>query len=243
MLPGLYFSLPMEANHISAAWPPMTHTAKHTRVNDILLGPLERPALRWLAAHQPAWMTPDKLTLIGVAGALMILVGYWLTQRNVNWLWLATAGFLVNWYGDSLDGTLARYRHIERPRYGFFVDHTVDALNTVMIVLGLGLSPLLHFEVAAFALVGYMLMMVLVYIRTYIDGVFKISYGKLGPTEVRVMLVAANTAVFFGGNPTFTLPFGQFSGFDLFAATIGVILFVIYITTVLQEARMLAKSE
>lgn len=221
----------------------MAHATKHTRVNDILLGPLERPALRWLAAHQPAWMTPDKLTLIGVAGALMILAGYWLTQRNLAWLWLANAGFLVNWFGDSLDGTLARYRQIERPRYGFFVDHTVDALNTVLIVFGLGLSSLLHFEVAAFALAGYLLMMVLVYIRTYIDGVFKISYGKLGPTEVRVMLVTANTAVIFWGNLYLHSPFGPVSGFDLFVAVVAALLFIIYITTVVREARELARLE
>lgn len=221
----------------------MTETKSHTRVNDILLGPLERPALAWLAAHMPAWMTPDKLTAIGTTGAILIMAGYWLTHRHPAWLWLANLGLFVNWFGDSLDGTLARYRKIERPRYGFFVDHTVDAFNTVLIVLGLGLSPLLHFQVAALALVGYLLMMVLVYVRTYVDGVFKISYGKLGPTEVRALIFLVNIGVFFWGNPSFNTPLGPASAFDLFAGAIAAILFVIYVFSTIQQARALAKVE
>src|SRR5919198_5149184 len=104
----------------------------HTRVNDILLGPLERPALQWLAAHMPAWITPDDCTLIGILGALLTLVSYGLSNLNPNFLWLASLGFFINWFGDSLDGTLARYRHIERPRYGYYIDHVIDVICQVM---------------------------------------------------------------------------------------------------------------
>lgn len=93
---------------------------QHTRVNKILLGPIERPALSWLAQKMPAWVTPDKLTITGFLGTILVAVSYVLTNQNHAFLWLASLGLVINWFGDSLDGTLARYRKIERPQYGFF---------------------------------------------------------------------------------------------------------------------------
>ncbi|MEI2692618.1 MAG: CDP-alcohol phosphatidyltransferase family protein [Anaerolineae bacterium] len=146
----------------------MTTPQDHKRVNDILLGPIERPALQWLAAHSPAWMTPDKLTAIGTAGAFLIFFSYLATRIHPGFLWLASLGFLINWYGDSLDGTLARYRKIQRPKYGFFIDHTVDAFTETLIMLGLGLSIYITFNVAALALIGYLMLSVFVYVRTFV---------------------------------------------------------------------------
>ena len=186
----------------------MSGIKDHERVNDILLGPLERPALQWLAAHMPAWMTPDILTGIGTFGAVLIAVSYWLTNYSEWFLWLASLGFVINWFGDSLDGTLARYRKIERPKYGFFIDHTVDALNETIIFLGFGLSPYLSFEIACLALIGYLLMSVLIYVSTAVSGVFKISYGKLGPTEIRAIAILLNIFIFFFVNRTINLPTG-----------------------------------
>ena len=116
----------------------MSDIKDHKRVNDILLGPLERPALQWLAAHLPAWASPDLMTVIGIIGALVITLGYGLSRYNPAFLWLATLGFIINWFGDSLDGSLARYRHIERPKYGFFIDHVTDCVTEIIIILGLG---------------------------------------------------------------------------------------------------------
>ncbi len=155
------------------------------RINDILLGPLERPALAWLAARMPSWVVPDVLTAIGCLAAVVVAAGYWLTNFHPAFLWLASFGLLLNWFGDSLDGTLARYRKIERPRYGFYIDHAVDALNTVLIILGIGLSPYLKFELASMALIGYLLLSILVYLNTHVSGVFKITFSRLGPTEAR----------------------------------------------------------
>lgn len=218
----------------------MSSPKDHKRVNDILLGPLERPALQWLAAHAPAWMTPDKLTAIGTFGTVMIFAGYVASRANPAFLWLASLGLLVNWYGDSLDGTLARYRNIQRPKYGFFIDHTVDAFTETLIVLGLGLSIYVTFNVAALALIGYLMLSVFVYVRTFVDGVFQISYSKLGPTEVRVILVALNTAMFFFGVRTVNLPFGQFTLYDIPVALIALILFVIFAVSTWTKARELA---
>ncbi len=196
----------------------------HKRVNDIFLGPLERPALNWLASHMPAWVTPDILTVIGALGSLVIFSGFCLSNLNRYFLWLSSLGFLINWFGDSLDGTLARYRHIERPRYGFFVDHVMDTVSVVLIFLGLGLSPYIHFEVACLALISYLMMAILVFIRTYVDGEFRISYIRMGPTEMRVIAVAANALVFFIGNQRLPAPFNAFTAYDLVGIVITILL-------------------
>ena len=221
----------------------MTTPKDHQRVNDILLGPLERPALRWLAAHSPAWMTPDILTAIGTFGAVIVFASYALSNSNPAFLWLASFGLLINWYGDSLDGTLARYRNIQRPKYGFFVDHTVDAFNEMVIVLGIGVSAYVSFDVAALALIGYLLMSVFVYVRTFVDGVFQISYSKFGPTELRVIIVLMNALMFFIGAPKFNLPFGTVTLYDLIVGLIALILIILFVTSSWQKARELSKID
>jgi archaetidylinositol phosphate synthase len=212
----------------------------HTRVNDILLGPLERPTLRWLAAHMPAWMTPDLCTLIGTLGALLTLISYGLSNINPDYLWLASLGFLINWFGDSLDGTLARYRHVERPRYGYYIDHTIDVICQVMIFLGLGLTPYISFNVACLALISYLLLSVLVYIRTYVVGEFKISYGKLGPTESRVIAILLNILMYFLGIQSIMIARLTISIYDLFVAMVALLLVGFFLNTAVQEARKLA---
>jgi CDP-alcohol phosphatidyltransferase. len=220
---------------------------KHKRVNDILLDPLERPALEWLAAHIPPWLTPDGCTVIGTLGAIVILAGYALSTFNRNFLWLATFGFFVNWFGDSLDGTLARHRHIERPVYGFFIDHTMDAFNEVMIFLGLGLTPYVSFNVACLILIAYLLLSVLVYVRTCVAGEFKISYSKLGPTEFRVVAILLNIGMYFGGLHTFSVAagaFGQltFSIYDLIVTAFTLLLLYFFVVTAAKETIRLAKE-
>lgn len=209
-----------------------------TRINDILLGPLERPALRWLAEHMPAWVKPDTLTLIGILGSVATFCGYLMTRCDDRFLWLASAGFVINWFGDSLDGTLARYRRIERPRYGYFVDHTVDSISMLLVFLGLGLSKYVRFELACLALIGYLLMGSMVYIRTNVDRTFRISYGKLGPTEMRAIVIIANTLLFFFGNPVVDLHLVRLTAFDCFVGLIATLLVSAFcINTVVLTAR------
>ncbi len=213
----------------------------HQRVNNILLAPLERPTLQWLAAHMPAWINPDILTGIGILGAVIIFFSYWLSNQTPAFLWLASLGFVINWFGDSLDGNLARYRQIERPKYGFFVDHTVDSFNEVLIVIGLGLSPYVTFSIACLGLIGYLLMSILVYIRTYVSGVFQLSYGKFGPTEVRVILILLNATMFFLGIPEVELPLGLNTIYDIPIAIIAIVLGVLYTFGSIKEAVELSK--
>jgi len=219
----------------------MSEPKPHERVNDILFGPWERPALQWLAEHMPRWVTPDVLTSIGVIGSLMSFAGYWASSSAAAFLWLASLGLVINWFGDSLDGTLARFRKIERPRFGFFIDHTVDAISETLIVFGLGLSPYVSFEIAAVALIGYLLMSVLVYVRTYVSGVFRISYGHFGPTEVRMIIIALNAVLFFVGVRKVSLWFGEVSIYDVAIGGLGVALICVFLVSTAVEGRQLAK--
>ncbi|MEN6429620.1 MAG: CDP-alcohol phosphatidyltransferase family protein [Coriobacteriales bacterium] len=220
----------------------MEDIKKHTRVNQTVTGPLERPALQWLAAHAPAWITPDVLTSIGVLGSVMCFVGYCLSGHHVAWLWLVNLGFLVNWYGDSLDGTLARFRKIERPKFGFYIDHTVDAVTEFLTIIGIGMSPYLRLDIAAFAMIGYLLMSVHVYIRTAVEGVFKISFGILGPTEMRLIVVLVNIAIIIA-EPWFTQPLaGSLLPFDIIGIILAAALIAVFVGTSLQHAVRLARE-
>jgi phosphatidylglycerophosphate synthase len=219
---------------------------KHTRVNNILLGPLERPALEWLSKHMPSWISPDHLTAIGLAASILIFVSYWLTSLNPAYLWLASFGFLLNWFGDSLDGTLARQRKIERPLYGFFVDHAIDSLSMVLIFCGLGLSPYVRFEFALLALVGYMLLSVYTYLVTYVNGVFRISFAGLGPTEVRSLAILTNTVVFFTGNQhvQMNLPIpGPVTVYDLTLLALAIVMLIAFIVVSTVTALDLEKKD
>lgn len=224
----------------------MAEINNHSRINDILLGPLERPALKWLSAHMPAWITPDICTAIGVVGALAAALGYILSNINGNYLWLASFGFVLNWFGDSLDGTLARYRNIERPKFGFYIDHTTDTFCQAVIFLGLGLSPYVSFNVACMALIGYLMLGTLVYVRTCVVGEFKISYGKLGPTEIRALAILLNIVMYFIGIKTVewsimnNLP--SISVYDAAVSAIALLLFSFFFNTLWKQARLLAKA-
>lgn len=221
----------------------MLSTKSHKRTNDILLGPLERPAVKWLAAKMPLWVTPDILTSLGFLAAILIGLSYWLTNFDRNFLWLASFGFLVNWFGDSLDGSLARYRKIERPKFGYFIDHSVDAIEQFFIIIGLGLSPYVGFKFALLALTGYYLLSIYTYITTYVCDVFKLSYGRFGPTEIRVIAILVNTAMFFIGTPTIDLPLGIMTFYDIICIGIGVALISIFIVSTWKQALRLATAD
>jgi phosphatidylglycerophosphate synthase len=191
----------------------------------------------------PLWVNSDILTILGVLGSVLVFFSYWLTNIDKNFLWLASLGFFINWFGDSLDGTLARYRKVERPRYGFFVDHTIDSFSAVLVFIGIGLSPYIRLEVAALACIAYLLMAILVYINTVVGGEFKISYAKIGPTEIRIIAVLINTIIFFLGNPEINLGFGSMSLFNLFIVIIAIIIFTTFVMLTLTGAMKWAKLD
>jgi phosphatidylglycerophosphate synthase len=157
-----------------------------------ILTPLERITLRWLAERMPKWVNSDHLTMLGFAGMILTGVSYYLAQFNPLFLVAGIVCLAINWFGDSLDGTLARLRNRQRPRYGFYVDHIVDAFGIGFVMLGIGLSGYMSPSVAMAFLIAYYLMNIEIYLATYTVGVFKLSYGVMGPTELRVIVGIGN---------------------------------------------------
>ncbi|HWF92065.1 MAG TPA: CDP-alcohol phosphatidyltransferase family protein [Terriglobales bacterium] len=165
------------------------------RIQTSFLSSLEKRALLWLAERLPRWVNSDHLTLLGFTGQIMAGVSYALASQSQGWL-IAGIGFLaVNWFGDSLDGTLARLRRRERPRYGFYVDHMVDSFGALCIMGGLGLSGFMHPYIAGGLLIGFLLLSIQSYLAAYSIGEFRLSFWNFGPTELRVLLAAGNLAL------------------------------------------------
>lgn len=164
-----------------------------TRVRAALTANIEKRLLEVLARKLPSWVHSDHLTVLGIIGAVGAGAGYALSVLSPHWLWLTSAMLIVNWYGDSLDGTLARVRSAQRPRYGYYLDHAVDAFTTVVIGLGLGLSPFISLYVGLAIVIIYLLMSINVYLESTVYGEFKMDYGVVGPTEARIGLIILNT--------------------------------------------------
>jgi archaetidylinositol phosphate synthase len=166
-----------------------------TRVQQSLVTALEKRALLWMAERTPPRINSDHLTALGFAAQIMAGVSYALARRDRYWL-LAVIGFLaLNWLGDSLDGTLARVRQRQRPRYGFYVDHMVDSIGSLALMGGLALSGYMHPYVAVGLLVAFLLLSIQTYLATYALGQFQLSFWNFGPTELRLLLAVGNLAL------------------------------------------------
>lgn len=196
-----------------------------------------------MCSRMPAWVTPDMLTLVALAAGVLIAVSYAFTSYSNNFLWMASLGMVLHWYGDSLDGSLARYRKIERPRYGYFVDHSLDTLVVLLVGLGIGLSPFVRMDCALFSVSAYLLLAVSVNIRTCVTGVFQISYGKFGPTELRVIIIVLNTVFFFSSNPVIGFFRGDITVCDALAVVVGAALVLFFILSTFSVALRLQREE
>ncbi|NCP10706.1 MAG: CDP-alcohol phosphatidyltransferase family protein [Sphingomonadales bacterium] len=211
--------------------------APTVRIQHNLLALNERRLLNWLAARTPRWVVPDALTALGLTGAAMVGAGYALSAFDSAWLWLSIAGFFVNWYGDSLDGSLARFRKIERPLFGYFIDHSSDALGNLFIMVGIGASPFVRMDVALLGLAAYLLLSIHTFLAARVIGEFRLSYLSGGPTELRLVLIGMSLAMLV------TAPvgpiLGPLSGFDLFIGALGIVLFVLFVVQTLATAKQL----
>ena len=165
------------------------------RVNDALTASLEKRVLQWMAARAPRWVSSDGLTVLGLGAQIGAGVGYALARYNRWALLLVIACVVMNWFGDSMDGTLARVRCQQRPRYGFYVDHMVDMFGAVALMCGLGCSGLVHWQVAIAMLIAFLLLSCESYLATYTLSEFQLSQGLFGPTEIRVLLIVGNLAL------------------------------------------------
>jgi len=199
------------------------------RITGSLLGDVERPILIRLAGWMPRWVTPDHLTALGVFGAAVTFASYCLCRWDIHFLWLASGGLLLNWFGDSVDGTLARVRRIERPKHGFLVDHTADLGSQCLVGLGAGISPFVQFDLACLGLIVFLAFEVFSLIKTVVTGKLQISYGGIGPTEVRCLIVAVNGVILWHSPPPVIVlwePMNLIDVFFLGASVLGACLLI-----------------
>ena len=213
------------------------------REPNFLLARFERRFLPWLAGKLPRWVLPDDLTAVGVLSAFGICAAYQLSNESLDWLWVASALLVVQWLGDSLDGTLARVRGIQRPKYGFYLDHMVDAISTAAIGIGLGLSPFMLLSIGTLIVVAYLILSINVYLESMAFGRFRIGYGLLGPTEIRAVLIALNTALALDLGLDFTLAQVQLTVLDVIGLAIAGVMIFLLLGRAIGNLRELAKAE
>jgi phosphatidylglycerophosphate synthase len=217
--------------------------AAHTRTARFVLARMEARVLPAIARRLPRAVLPDHLTALGLLAATAIAAGYLLTNRNPAWLWAINALLVVHWLGDSLDGTLARVRRIQRPRYGYYLDHICDAYATFVIALGLGLSPYMLLAVALAIAVAYLVLSINVYLETYVFGEFRYGYGIVGPTEARLLLMALNAVAYVARGLPFNLLGVGMTLFDVMgiAASLGMV--ALLLSRVTRNLRHLGRLE
>ena len=184
------------------------------------MAPLEKRCLLWLARHTPAFIDPDHLTVLGLTALVGAGAGYWCARWHQAGLILVIVCLALNWLGDSLDGTLARFRNRQRPKYGFYVDHAVDMLGTFFLLYGLGHSGYMTERIATGLLIAYFMLSIEVYLATYTLGTFHLSFWKFSPTELRILLIIGNVALLY--RPVVGLFGGHYRLFDVGGA-IGII--------------------
>src|SRR5579862_5125502 len=167
------------------------------RLQESFTAAAERKTLAWLAVRLPARVNSDHLTLLGFVAMFLAGASYAFARTNRAGLLLATFFLALNWFGDSLDGTLARLRNRQRPRYGFYVDHMIDTFGGLFLMGGLALSGFIDWRIALGMFVAFLMLSVQVYLATYTVGTFQLSFAKFGPTEIRILLALGNVALWF----------------------------------------------
>jgi phosphatidylglycerophosphate synthase len=211
------------------------------RIQQTVLTRAERRLLDWLCRRMPRWATPDQLTLLALVSSAVVFLAYALSNGDRDWLWLAVAGYVGHWFGDSLDGSLARYRAIERPRYGYFIDHSCDGLAILLILGGIGASPFVRVDVALFAVAAYLLLAVHTFLIAKVNGDFPLSHLGAGPTEMRLLLIGLTIAMYFDAPGTGPVP--GFSGFDFFVSACAAIMLSIFLVQTWRTGRDLSARD
>jgi phosphatidylglycerophosphate synthase len=214
----------------------------HVREHGSLLAATEKRLLVAMARRLPPWVSSDQLTLLALAAMAVAGGGYVLAGWDARARWLVVAALAVNWFGDSLDGTVARVRRTERPRYGFYVDHVVDIAGSTLLFGGLAASPFMSAPIALSVLVAYLLVSAEVYLATAVHRVFRMSFAGIGPTELRILI--ATGTVMLASDPRVNLgALGQWQLFDVggLVATSG--LLVAFGASVRRNTRDLARLE
>lgn len=217
--------------------------AEDKRFNESFVAERERRLLLAIAPRLPRWVTPDQLTGFGVFGAFVVMLGYIFSRADMNWLWLSNSGLLIHWFGDSLDGTLARVRQIERPRYGFYLDQVIDTIGSLMISLGIGFCPAARMDLSLLVLTIFFMLSIQVYVRNIVDREFHVAVGGLGPTEMRLGILSMNIGILLFGRKLIPgLPF-QVSWLDTVMMITALGMLVLLIVQMKINLRRLSEEE
>jgi len=208
------------------------------------LAGIEKKCLLRIAARLPLWVTSDRLTALSLLAMLGAGLSYWMARTDRRGLLLVIFWLAVNWFGDSLDGTLARFRNQQRPRYGFYVDHMVDSFGALFLLSGLALSGYMSPRVAAGLLIVYYLLSIEVYLATYTVGTFHMSFGGFGPTELRILLAVGNLALYFyTGVPMVRVGEESYLLFDVGGAIGGAGMLLMTLAATAKHTLMLYRAE
>lgn len=211
------------------------------RINRSLTASVEKRALLWMARHAPAWLTSDQLTILGLGAQIAAGVFYALARYHHSALLLVVICIVLNWLGDSLDGTLARVRNRQRPRYGFYVDHIVDIFGAVALMGGLACSGFLHWQTAVALLVAFLILAAESYLAAYSLSCFQLSQGIFGPTEIRILLIIGSFALLHSSYTTFLGH--RLLLFDLAGAIAAAGMSVIAVCIAMQHTAQLYREE
>ncbi len=211
------------------------------RVNQSLTAAMEKRALQWMAERAPKWISSDQLTLLGLSAQIAAGACYAWSRTNRYALLLVILCLALNWLGDSLDGTLARVRQQQRPRYGFYVDHMVDIFGATALMCGLGCSGFLHWQTAIAMLIAFLLLSSESYLATYTLSRFQLSQGIFGPTEIRILLIVGNLALL--RSPYATLLGHRMLLFDLGGSIAAASMFTLAIWVAIRHTAELYRQE
>ena len=217
----------------------MTHVREHRSI----LAAAEKRLLIFIAERLPHAINSDHLTSLALAAMGLAGAAFAATRWDRRALWLVVVALALNWFGDSLDGTLARVRRVERPRYGFYVDHVLDIAGATLLFGGLACSPFMAPGIALVLLIAYLLVSGEVFLATAVRGVFKMSVGGIGPTELRIILAAGAFALLREPQPHVSIGALTVRLFDLGGALAAAGLLAVFVVSVLRNASALAVAE
>ncbi len=212
-------------------------------INTGLTAHAEEKAKEWICPRIPQWVNSDMLTVLGFLSSFIIAVGFILGFANRWYLLLVIIGLILNWFGDSFDGSLARYRHKTRPNYGYYIDHITDGLTITVLGLGLGLSGFVRVEIALAFIIMYLMLMMHVELVTYVENEFKYSFGLFGPTEFRIIGILLAVVMFFIPVKYFDIWGYTLTQYDLFATFAVVVMFIILISSIVSKGVELDKID
>ena len=212
-------------------------------INTAITANVEEKSKEFICPRIPKWIGPDHLTVLGVIGALIVAIGFILGFVNRFWIIAIPIGLIINWFGDSFDGSIARYRKRTRPNYGYYIDKIVDAIVLMVLSLGMGLSGFVKIEISLLFLVMYLGLMLHVDLVVHVENKAQNSFGLVGPTEIRILGILISIVMFFMPINYYDIYGHWLTQYDFVLLGIAIIMFLILIISIIKEGIKLNKED